>query len=240
MIPAAVTFVPSFIIISEIGWLNTLPGPDRAGHVRRRSPRSCSGSTSSASRSSWRKPPASTASRRGAPTGGSSCPTPRGSSPPSPRSRSSPVGTRSCGRSSSVATATSGRCRWRCRRSSTRRAPKMSPVVHRLGDRHPPARARLRAAPALDRRGRRAHRHQRLIATDRRNRWAPAGPYGHVVAHRLPGGSWSAALDAAAQGGEAQRHADAPTITMATSALAEVVPRPSRRRRASAAPRAGR
>ena len=42
--------------------------------------------------------------------------------------------------------------------------PEDEPVVHRLGDRHPAARHRVRPAAALDRRGRRAHRHQRLIA----------------------------------------------------------------------------
>ena len=79
MIPTSVTFVPSFVVVSTLGWLSdfrglVIPGLFSAFSV------SCSGSTSWTSRANWRRPAGSTASRAGACSGGSWSRTRRGSS----------------------------------------------------------------------------------------------------------------------------------------------------------------
>ena len=77
MIPSAVTFVPSFVLVSSLGWVSSLQGLIVPG-CSAASPPSSSGSTSSASPRNWRRPPGSTVSAAGARTGGSSSPTPTG------------------------------------------------------------------------------------------------------------------------------------------------------------------
>lgn len=97
MVPAAVTFVPSFVLVSSLGWISTLRGlviptlfSAFACFIFRQYFLGFPGS--------WRTRRGSTGSATGGRTGTSWCPTPGRSSPPSARSSSSAPGTRSCGR----------------------------------------------------------------------------------------------------------------------------------------------
>lgn len=96
MIPSAVTFVPSFVLVSSLGWISTLRGlivptlfSAFAAFLFRQYFLGFPGS--------WRTRPGWTGSATGVRTGGSSSPTHGRSSPPSGRSSSSARGIRSSG-----------------------------------------------------------------------------------------------------------------------------------------------
>lgn len=97
LVPAAVTFVPGFVLVSSLGWISTLRGlivptlfSAFACFVFRQYFLGFPGS--------WRTPPRWTGSGTGGRTGGSSCPTAARCSRPWGRSCSSARGTPSCGR----------------------------------------------------------------------------------------------------------------------------------------------
>ncbi len=120
MIPAAVTFVPSFIIISEIGWLNSYQGLIVPGMFAAFAaflfrqyfigfPIELEEAARIDGLSTW-----GTYWRIVVPNS-------KGIFAAVASITFIASWNAFCGRSSSVATATSGRCRWRCRRSSARR-----------------------------------------------------------------------------------------------------------------------
>jgi multiple sugar transport system permease protein len=116
LIPAAVTFVPSFVLVSTLGWISTLRGLIIPGLFQALAtflfrqfflgfPKEIE------------ERPSSTGSATGGPSGGSSCRTPTASPPRSGRSPSSAPGTPSSGHWSSAASRRPGRFRSPCRPS---------------------------------------------------------------------------------------------------------------------------